>query len=116
MFLNKKPVDKKFLVVFVEKQDIKGDIIVGVHQFKQELCEFVYLSKDLKLHQHIALDSANFKFGKISLGENKVLDFEFLTFWFGIKEYKELWDLLLLNKKNVDSLSHLVVKLLTYFS
>ena len=78
------------LVIFVKKNNFKDNIVIGTKSFKKEKSKFKYLSKNLKLYNFLVLENSKFKSAKIALYNKKVIDFEFLTFWFGTKDYKKL--------------------------
>lgn len=118
IFLNDKVLEKSKVVVFIEKENIRRDYIVGLDQFfNEDECEFLYLSKDLSLNSFLVFNKSKFIYGKVSLYEKTEVDFEGVTFWFHITKYKMLWDFLTLDiEKNIDEeISKRVVKISEFF-
>lgn len=105
------------VVIFVEKKKLVGDFIVGELSKLPKNCQFYFLDINLNLNDYVVFDNAKFKYGKICLAEKTVLDFEFLTFWFGIRKYTKLKQIFEEGRENLenDFLVKLIVKLYDYF-
>jgi hypothetical protein len=89
-FMGKKS-NQKCILVFVEKEKIEGDFIVGFSSsFKPDKCEIVYLNKNLNFENYLVFDRPSFKYGKISLSQSTFVDYENLTFWFNSTKYRLL--------------------------
>jgi hypothetical protein len=63
----------------------------------------------------IFLEESTFIYSKISLGEKKVVDYIYRTFWFAPKTYKILRDLLYVREVNKKDYSLRFVEVLSYF-
>lgn len=83
-------------VVFVESLKLESSCIVGfsTHFNPETIKEFLYLSKDLKLHPYFYMDSTSMSYAKISLAKKNAVYFEDITIWLNPSTYKQLWGLL----------------------
>lgn len=115
----RKPFDKQFIVVFVSTNKTKSDIVIGMHDFlHNDECKFVFLNSTLGFSDYLIFEGAIFKYAKLCVYEMRVVDFSDLTFWFDVKRYKEIRDILTLNNLEgdlEDELKRRVLKLLEYF-
>jgi len=119
VYFEEKLFDKKFIVVFVSTSKTKSDIVIGMHDFlHNEECKFVFLNSTLGFSDYFLFEDAIFKYAKLCVYERKVVDYSDLTFWFDVKRYKQIRDMLTLNNLEgdlEDELRTRVLKLLEYF-
>lgn len=101
-FIGNKYLFNKILV-FVEKENVKGDFIVGCHSLLNiDEMKIVFLSNDLQFEDFLVFDRPKFKYGKVSLAESTFVDFENLTFWFSPQKYKRVRELMFIDDYNID--------------
>ncbi len=84
----------KFIVILVETNRIKDKriLIVGKENFlKKEDCSFIHFNKNLEFKEFLMIENPNFLYSKICVSDKKIVDFEFLTFWFDAKKFKEIY-------------------------
>lgn len=119
VYFEGKKFEKQFLVIFILSNKIKSDVVIGMYDFlHKESSQFVYLNSDLGFSPYFIFEDAIFKYGKICVYNTKVVDFRDFTFWFDVKRYKEVRDILTLNNINgnlEDELRRRVLKVLEYF-
>lgn len=97
VFFNDKILENDKIVVFIERPNLEGDYIASLKKKSIKEANYCYLGKDLSLKPYFVFENPKFKIGKISLNHEKFIDFEYLTFWFGVRQYKHLWDLLVIS-------------------
>lgn len=95
--LDDKFLEKKYIVIFVEKKSLKGNFIIYSQKFDINNASFFYLSKGLDLSDFYVLENSNFLIGRICTNDKTIVDFENLTFWFSPKDFKSLKFLLNIN-------------------
>jgi len=101
LLLKEIELDKDFLIIFIEKKDLKKNHIISFQsKFDKENSNLVFMDQDLNFKNFVLLEETNYRFGKISLNSNQVVDFEDNTFWFSIERYKEIHRLLIINDLN----------------
>lgn len=105
------------VVIFTDKNNFEGEIIVGEIERLSKDCKFYFLDKSLNLEENFIFENTKFKYGKISLAQKTIIDFEFLSFWFSARKYKEIRQIFDndLQNINLDFLVLKVVKLYDYF-
>ncbi len=118
IFFENKLNSTKRLIVFVEKENILGDYIVGFDsKLNLDNSFFVYLTKELSFEKFLNFERKKFMYSKISLSQKTIVDFENLTFWFSSRNYKILRDILHIDS-SVDFENKLKIKIidgLNYF-
>lgn len=113
--LNDIDLNTDFLVIFIEKENLIGNHIIGFSNFfKKDNSKFVFLKSNFGFGKFLFFDNTIFKYGKICVNDKKVLDFEFNTIWFSPKDYKILRDLIIINDLNLD-LEKRMKMILPYF-
>ncbi len=79
-------IGKEKIVVFTKSKKFKGNIILGFeNHFKKDKCEFLFLSKNLKLEKFLLFENVSFRYGKIKVNNLKMVDFK--DFLFYVKPY-----------------------------
>ncbi len=109
---------KENIVIFIERPDLNYNLVLGTSSFfKEDKCSFFYLDKFSDLKPFLVFDKSIFRYGKISLGENTIVDYDCFTFWFNVKSYTKLREFFLIEEEVVDFESQLkdkVLKILDY--
>ena len=67
------------------------------------------------MNRFLRFDESRFVYGKISLSDKTVLDYEYMTFWFGAKKYREVRQLLEEEIRDSEDLKNRVLELYDYF-
>jgi hypothetical protein len=98
-FLIDREYDKP-LIIFTEKKELNSIQIIGFKQIMVEEYDTIFLDSDGEEKSFILLDPKTFVYSKISLGERKIIDYKYRTFWFGAKKYKILRDLFYVRNVN----------------
>lgn len=111
--------DKDYFVVFIEKENFDYNVIVGSEPFfKPEECNFFYLDKFYDLKDFLVFEKSKFRYGKISLSKETMVDYEGFTFWFNVNSYRKLKEYFTIDEinTNFDSvLSEKIKNILNYF-
>ncbi len=118
VFFNNKTLTQNQILIFIEKQSLKGDYIVGLkRKFLSENASIAFLNKNLEFEPYLVFENPKFKYSKISLSEKTHLDFDHLTFWFHVTKYKKLWELLTIEVKEdfEQELKENLIRILEYF-
>lgn len=118
LLLGDKLVTTKYVAIVIDKKVIEGTLFIGTLpslDFSKLTC--FYLTKDFCLKDFFLLDKKKIKYSKISLSDKKMLDYTYLTTWFGPSRYKQLRQLLLLDDKTYSEKDILkrVSQILTHF-
>lgn len=119
IFLDDKYIKKKFLVVFTSKSNVLGDYIIYGEKFDLNDCSFFSLSKDLKIDGFDIDLKEKFKIAKVCVNEKQVIDFNYNTFWFEAKRYKEIRNLMYINDFRVsleDEIKRRIIDLYEFFN
>lgn len=107
--------ENQFLV-FVEDEKLKNDIIVGPKKLSYlENIKVFFLSKGLKLEEYSIINPSSIQQAQIHLSKETILDYEFNTFWFNAREYRELRQLFFIEEFSEKILISKVVDILNYF-
>lgn len=102
LFIGKIKLNSRRFVIFVSRDDINGNYIVGSSNFRAMDCEFLFLDNDNKFNQFLTFENSLFKAAKICVANKRAVDFENLTFWFEPQEYKIAYNLFLIRVNSVD--------------
>jgi hypothetical protein len=74
--LNDVNLDNDFLIIFIEKENLIGNHIIGFEIFfKKDKCNFVFLKQNGGFGKFLFLENSIFKYGKISVSDRRIIDF-----------------------------------------
>lgn len=94
-------IKKDFIVVFIDfkkpKVNPKDNFIVGINSFKENESEFFYLENN-QLKDFLVFEKALFKSAKIRVYDQKMIDYEYLTFWFEGGDYRQIREILYIDE------------------
>ncbi|MCA9459307.1 MAG: hypothetical protein KC550_02035, partial [Nanoarchaeota archaeon] len=71
--LDDKFLEKKYIVIFVEKKSLKGNFIIYSQKFDINNASFFYLSKGLDLSDFYVLENSNFLIGRICTNDKTIV-------------------------------------------
>ena len=95
-------IENRKFVVFVSRDDLQGNYIVGRSNFRRENCDFLFLDKGNNFSRFLVFDDSLFKAAKILVSNKRAVDYKYLTFWLEAFEYKEIYNLLLIRESVKD--------------
>ncbi|MDA3855414.1 MAG: hypothetical protein PF569_04085 [Candidatus Woesearchaeota archaeon] len=107
-FVDKIKLSSRKFVVFVSRDDVKGNYVVSRSNFKSFECDFLFLDKDDKFSSFLTFENSLFKAAKIQVSNKRAVDYVNLTFWLEPKEYKDAYNLLLIRVINNDLSSEIL--------
>jgi len=108
--------EDKQIIIFTYSKKFEGNIILGSRgTLKLEKTRFLFLSKGLKLENFIILDDFKYKFSKINIFNQRIVDFNDFVFYFKPKEYKELKYLFQIENFSDENLIKLTLEIYDYF-
>ncbi|MEC8220952.1 MAG: hypothetical protein VX028_02670 [Nanoarchaeota archaeon] len=105
----------KPLVIFTEKKELSSIQIVGFDRTLPKEFESIFLDAVGNKKDFILLNPNEYVYSKISLGEKKVVDYDYRVFWFHATSYKILRDLFYVREVNQGDYSFRFVEILGYF-
>jgi len=108
---------KKQIVVFTFSNKFDGNIIIGDKNLflKNIQTNYYYLSKNLKLENYKILDDFKYRYSKIKVFNQRIVDFEDFVFYLKPKEYKILKFLFELENFSEDNLIKNTLEIYDYF-
>ena len=105
----------KPLVIFTEKKDLTSIQIVGFDRRLPKEFDSIFLDELGNNKDFILLNPDEYVYSKISLGEKKVVDYDYRVFWFHATSYKILRDLFYVREVNRGDYSMRFLEILGYF-
>lgn len=103
--INNTQIKKDFIVVFIDfkkpRVNPKDNFIVGINSFKENESEFFYLGNN-QLEDFLVFEKALFKSARIRVYDQKMIDFEYLTFWFEGQDYRQIRETLYIDETIVN--------------
>ena len=103
------------LVIFTDKKELPSIQIVGFNRILPKDFDSIFLDELGNKKDFILLNPDEYVYSKISLGEKKVVDYDYRVFWFHATPYKILRDLFYVREVNRGDYPMRFVEILRYF-
>lgn len=91
---------KRKFVIFVFKENLNGNYIIGSSNFKVSECDFLFLNDDNQFSKFLLFEDSLFKSARIRVSNIRAVDYQNLTFWLEPLEYKIVYDLLCIRSES----------------
>ncbi len=104
--------ESRDIVVFVEKDEIKNIAIIGFNSTLPKKIDFYFLKNDLSFGEFIVTEDTKLIYSKLSLSNQKIIDFEYNTFWLDSNNYKLIYSLFDLIEFNESIISMNIIQIL----
>lgn len=116
---NSKKYLKNNLIIFVKSNFVKNDkiqIIGEATYLKNKECDFVLLNNNLEFVPFLFIDKPSIIYSKICVNDITIIDFEFSTFWFNAKKFKEIYSEFLIEEDDKIDENYFKIKINNIFN